>query len=314
VESVETVATVLPSETVTVAPTQTPTTPAPTFKDIIGFNLAEKTRRDSDAVQAYMRSISSNENAVSFLNELVETNPCINSIEGAIQLLERGTRVIEKSAPSMEKLFVTVQSLRGERNVTTLVKGSADILKQLDSLFPQLESFNFFLRCRASPQQGIASMRDLAQIIYRLSLVNEPKFTTPIKESLLESAILIEAITNFLQRFQESLAKRDCFTQKDFLGDGIKLTADVIDGIAEILGVIGNLPAAKEARAYAAFTRSTAISLEKLDEFKFEDDCSPGALLRGAEHLDEVGDLISDIGLESLSIQLGIVFRLDLLP
>jgi len=42
--------------------------------------------------------------------------------------------------------------------------------------------------------------------------------------------------------------------------------------------------------------------------------CSSGALRDAAENLKGIGDIIAEVGLESLAVELGVVFRLDLLP
>ena len=94
----------------------------------------------------------------------------------------------------------------------------------------------------------------------RMSLVDDPVFTTPIKNGLLRSAIITEAITNFLTRFSKYLAQRDCFESRDFVKDGTDIAAELLDGIGEVFGVLGFLPTAKVIRAYADFTRSTAVS------------------------------------------------------
>ena len=44
---------------------------------------------------------------------------------------------------------------------------------------------------------------EIIEITYscRMSLVDDPAFTTPIQSGLLRSAIITEAVTNFLERF-----------------------------------------------------------------------------------------------------------------
>merc|ERR1719342_37150 len=186
-----------------------------------------------------------------------------------------------------------------------------DLLTSCHSL---MSLFLKFKHSPSSPNAGIASMRDLAQILYRMSLVDDPLLTTPIKNGLFRSAIITDAVTNFVDRFRKFLDQRDCFETRDFVREGVDIAAEVLDGLAELFGVLGYLPTAKVIRAYADFTRSTAGSLDGLVTTKMEITCSSGALRDAAENLKGIGDIIAEVGLESLAVELGVVFRLDLLP
>jgi len=301
-------------ETVPEVRTESSEEPDKTFKDLFGFDFAQKTQRESDAVLSYMRTLINNQQAMVFINELVDTNPCISSFEGTIRLLEKATEIAVGATPEIEALFSSMQELQSTRNVSALVYGSSDILSQLDVLLPKLQTFTFFTKCRSGSSEGVNSLRDLAQILYRMSLVDDPVLTTPIKNGLLRSAVITEAITNFLTRFSNYLAQRDCFESRDFVKDGTDIAAELLDGIAEVFGVLGFLPTAKVIRAYADFTRSTASSLDGLVAGKMEINCSSAALRDAADNLRGIGDIIKEVGLESLAVELGVVFRLDLLP
>merc|ERR1712106_1181579 len=301
-------------ETIPEVKTESSEEPVKTFKDLFGFDFARKTQKESDAVLSYMRTLIHNQQAMIFINELVDTNPCISSFEGTIRILEKATEIAVGATPEIEALFSSMQELQSTRNVSALVYGSSDILSQLDVLLPKLQTFTFFTKCRSGSSEGVNSLRDLAQILYRMSLVDDQVLTTPIKNGLLRSAVITEAITNFLTRFSNYLAQRDCFESRDFVKDGTDIAAELLDGIAEVFGVLGFLPTANVIRAYADFTRSTASSLDGLKAGKMEINCSSGALRDAAENLRGIGDIIKEVGLESLAVELGVVFRLDLLP
>merc|ERR1711892_1278491 len=118
--------------------------PVKTFKDLFGFDFAQKTQRESDAVLSYMRTLINNQQAMVFINELVDTNPCISSFEGTIRLLEKATEIAVGATPEIGALFSSMQELQSTRNVSALVYGSSDILSQLDVLLPKLQTFTFF--------------------------------------------------------------------------------------------------------------------------------------------------------------------------
>jgi len=78
--------------------------------------------------------------------------------------------------------------------------------------------------------------------------------------------------------------------------------------------VLGFLPQAKEGRQYAAFTASLKNSIGKTSGFTFPDSCSPGRLNKAASSLSDLAELTAEVGLERLATELGVTFRLDLLP
>merc|ERR1712106_255401 len=299
---------------VTTSVPTTTTKPEPTFEEIFGFSLAERTRKETDVLRTIFTYLSENNNTAGFVNEAIETNPCVNSLEELMGLIERGGSILEDVGPDIELMYFSLTKLRNERKVSPLIRGSAKLLLQFETVFPKLQTFSLFTRCQASSDGGLQSLRDQAQILYRMSLVSDPKFTKELKDSLFKSAIITEVATNFLNHLQENLATRDCFTGSDFLRDGTTIAAQVMEDLAEGLGVLGFLPMAQETRQYAAFTRSIVENLEKLEDFKILDDCSPGALSRAAENLISLATIIEESGLEELGVNLGLVFRVDLLP
>ena len=54
--------------------------------------------------------------------------------------------------------------------------------------------------------------------------------------------------------------------------------------------------------------------MKVLEEFKVPGDCSPGGLGRAAVIIKELSDILGEISLERMYTQLGVSFRLDLLP
>ena len=55
-------------------------------------------------------------------------------------------------------------------------------------------------------------------------------------------------------------------------------------------------------------------TMEKFEGFKISDDCSPGVLGRVGSYLQDLATVLDEVGLETLAVHVGIVFRHDLLP
>ena len=89
-----------------------PTTPAPTFKELYGFDLAEKTREDTKVMTQFILTIAQNEDTLPLVNELIKTNPCVSDLEGMIALIEHYGKIVEDAGPELENMFLSLQSLR----------------------------------------------------------------------------------------------------------------------------------------------------------------------------------------------------------
>jgi len=139
-------------------------------------------------------------------------------------------------------------------------------------------------------------------------------FNQGTKTKLRNSAQFVEGLANALNHMRKFVRRQDCFTSKNFLGDILVLTAEALYNTAELIGVLGYLPQAREVRQYAAFTASLKETIEKVPGFKFPDNCAPGRLEKATIILSELASLTSEVGLEQLATSLGITFRLDLLP
>jgi len=111
-----------------------------------------------------------------------------------------------------------------------------------------------------------------------------------------------------------NVANIDCYTSEDYLGDTIQLASRTVEDIGQALGALEFYSEAKEVRQYAAFVLSFRDSMEALSEFKMAGDCSPGVLGRNAVIFKEFSNILADVGLTALYKDLGISFRLDLLP
>merc|ERR1712025_575283 len=143
------------------------TIPPPTFQEVVGFGLAEKIGQDTEDAKQFILTIAQNEETLPLVNELIDTNPCVSNLEGYIALVEFFGNIIEENAPELEKIFLALSSLRGERNITILTGTVSDLLLQIDEVYPNLDFETLFLKCGGAPEKGIKALRDMALIFYK---------------------------------------------------------------------------------------------------------------------------------------------------
>merc|ERR1711935_693915 len=224
------------------------------FKKMFGFSIAQYVRHEWDRILPKIILRSEHEKFSALIEEMVDVNPCVNSLEAYTIFLEQRVKLIEEYAPQVEEVILNVFSLRGVRNLTTLTLGGAEILSNLNDLYPVfITSFG----CHHDPDVAVNALHDLALNLYKQSLVED---------------------------------------------------------IPKAFGALLLYNEAKEIRQYAAFVFSFKESLTVLPEFKIPGDCTPGALGRYSTIFKEFSNIFSEVGLDALFMDIGMSFRLDLLP
>jgi len=284
------------------------------FKEMFGFSIAQYVRREwEEVVLSGIMLRSEHEKFSALIEEMVDVNPCVNSLKAYTIFLEQRVKLIEEYAPQIEDVILSVFSLRGVRNLTTLTLGGAEILSNLNILYPVfLTSFG----CHHDSDVAVNALHDLALNLYKQSLVEDvPNINNAlVRQNILRAAQVTEILAGLVDHFTMNLARIDCYTSEDYLGDFITLASRTIEDIAQAFGALLLYNEAKEIRQYAAFVFSFKESMRVLPEFNIPGDCTPGALGRYSTIFKAFSNLLSEVGLDALFMDVGISFRLDLLP
>merc|ERR1712025_204381 len=84
--------------------------------------------------------------------------------------------------------------------------------------------------------------------------------------------------------------------------------------IFKILGALQHFEAAKEVRDYAKFVASLKDTLKNLPKYNLPGFCGLDTFGKVGDIVADMSTLVAEVGLESLATDLGVSFRLDLLP
>jgi len=277
------------------------------------FTVSELFRFQWERIKPKIIEESQHESTAALIQELVDANPCVDSLEAYIEFLERRVQMIEEYSPQIEESLLKAVSLRGEKDLGILLSTVADILTNMDAVMGKMiPSFT----CVAIPDVGVDGLRALALNLYRQSQVGEiPNLITQeVRENFYMAARVVEAASNMVDHFGKNAGLINCYTSTDAFGDFIDLFSATVSDLGEGAGALEYFEVAKELRQYAKFIASIKDSLEDLPEFKTNGDCSPGAISRNAAVLKEIAKIVSDVDMETLFIETGVSFRLDLLP
>jgi len=291
------------------------TTPATSeaFSEIFGYNIAERVTMDWGAMEQSLLTMQMNEYTRGLVQELVDANPCVNSLVAYNSMMEGGAKLLIDNGPFIENVLTSLLSLRGERNMTILLGKTASLMKDLDQILPL---FSYFM-CQSDPKVSVSSLRETALVLNKMSHIDNVPFlvfTTPIREGLRWSAKLTEALSNWVDHFVRNMEVHDCYTSEDGLGDFIQQLVYNMKDVADIFGALGHFETGKEIRSYSTFVKSIKESISDLPEYSFPGFCGLDMFKRVGEIMEDMTSFIGEVGLTRLSSQLGISFRLDLLP
>jgi len=277
------------------------------------FNIAELLRSQWELILPKIILESKHEKTAALIEEMVEVNPCVDSLDAYLEFLEQRIQTIEKHSPEVASMLLKIMSLQGEKNLGVILNAGADILETLDAV---AVDFVTSFQCQANAEIGVDALRNLALNLYRQSLVEDiPNVLVPTaRQSLYMSARLTEAISNIVDHFSKNIAKASCYTSTDAFGDFIEVLGATLGDIGEAFGALEYFEGAKVIRQYSKFVLSIKESLGGVPEFKTPGDCSPGTFKRNAAILREVAGIVRDVDTQTLFLETGVSFRLDLLP
>jgi len=278
-----------------------------------GFNIAHLFRYEWERILPKIILESEHEKTAALIQEMVDVNPCVDSLDAYVAFLEQRVQIVERYGPEIETMLQKVISLRGEKNLGVILGTGSDILNILDTV-----SYGFItsFTCQAVTDVGVDAIRNLALNLYKQALVGDiPNVSTPsVRKNLYMSARVTEAISNIVDHFSANVARTSCYTSTDAFGDFIEVLSASLSDIGEAFGALEYFEEAKEIRQYSKFILSIKNSLGQSSDFKTPGDCSPGALKRNAALLREVSNTVRDVDMETLFLETGVSFRLDLLP
>merc|ERR1719348_582578 len=144
-----------------------PSTCTSAFCQRFGFNLGEYARFEWDRQRPKILALAENPKTSDFIQEMVDVNPCVDSLDAYDTLIEIGARFLEANAETLENSYMSILSLKGEKDMVTLFTKYAKMYTELDGVWSQLLQ----LRCQADGQTFVKAVRDLAFVLDKMSKV-----------------------------------------------------------------------------------------------------------------------------------------------
>ena len=106
------------------------------FSHQFSANIIEQTRSQAESTKNVLKYLAKNEKATQYVENTIESNSCLNNLDDAIEAIEATANLVENNGPEILDLVKTVESLENEKDITQLVRSSANVLRKLSNLVP----------------------------------------------------------------------------------------------------------------------------------------------------------------------------------
>merc|ERR1719483_860688 len=136
----------------------------------------------ADGLIQILSDFASNKDAVKFVKDNSEESSCIASLDDAISATKSASEIISNSATELKIFLNTYESLKDEKDVLVLIKGTATMLGQLDVIIPKLSKFSLSTQCRGSPEDNIRGLEELSNILTNMANTTTIAFQESVRD------------------------------------------------------------------------------------------------------------------------------------
>jgi len=282
-----------------------------------GSDLVYQSRSQIQALISVLEDFKRDAKAVYWIQNNIEGSPCINSLDDAIAATRAGLDIITASEFDLSVFLNTFTNLKDQKDTVVLMRGTADMLLQMNSLMTQMTAVPVNARCRVTPQDSLQGMKDLEDLLVKIIVTNRLPFS---QRAIVERAAgAVRSSTTFLVELREVFTRVSfCNSDSESSAQAVLALGDIFDKVATFLVNIGSNYDTKEIRRKnAKFTTALVDNVEKLRDLDFNFvDCSSTldqeqGYRKAAESLLDLANIIEEVGEEQLATQLGISFDLE---
>lgn len=270
-------------------------------------------RSQSESLINILRDLDTNPRATRTINRVFNANSnCLSNMDEAIQAIQEGTRLAEAAERDLENLNSRVKNLLKLTDEAQVVREVASILRALEPLLTKISPANPSSKiCSASPDRTEAYINSLAGIMKELS--EDFQINSQDREIFVEAASILSATNSFIRqlRTQTREFQNFCFPDKESATRGIRAMGEIISGLADLTATLGDVKAAEETRRGSRMTEKIVDQIQKMNDLETDIDCSVTDLNSAADTMEDLADIIEEVGINRLRNQLGIDLSFD---
>jgi len=282
-------------------------------------NVVEDTKEFVKSAKALFKFLSWSKEAQLTFNIVFETSECLKNVEDVIELMDETVKLIEQNAPEILYLEAIVENLKDVRDVNKQISESAKMLRALGHLIPALSNSSPRL-CISSTEDSIRSFKSLAHALIDIRNHRDITLDDTVIHHLEFSSKVMSDTAAFLIKLQKSLRhfKKKCENNKRKDAAVYDTIADIMDSLADLFHALGFEDKVAAIKKQILFVKRITRPFEDLNELATLEtwltcDFEHGSYEQLAQTLDDIEDLIKNVGLQKISEDLGIDFELELI-
>merc|ERR1712083_338531 len=278
----------------------------PSFTLFFKGNIIDWTIAQAEATKSTHQSLSENPQATKYIKRVIDSSKCLDSIEDAIDGIDTASKLVYDNRNSILKLISTVEQLENEKDTIKLLESSGDIFRILDDLIPDLAEEPVD-QCNASPIDTLKELGDIARLLNDVSNARDLQLDPLTTEYLKESKV-VDEVTKFLRKTNRNLASFEklCSKNKDYNVNVINSIGDVMDDMAELFASLGSKDRAEEIRKKGKFVKESVDAFSDLYVVTDLECGTNGSLKALADNLDDLAQIVKEVGIKKLSEELDI--------
>merc|ERR1712106_1143256 len=269
-----------------------------------------QSRQLTEYVKLTLRQLQKDPIASPYLRRIIDASECITTIEDAIVAIDASVRLLEDAEPEVLRLVDTVQAMQTYNDTETIVRVSADVIRQLGKVVPKLAPADTKV-CGSSPTVSFTVINIVASVLDDISKDGNIRLSQSGRQELQTSATVVRGIVSFIKQLGATFNgfdKEKCVSDKETNVRAISAIGEMLYSLGNMFESFGGVSEAKQVRERAAYVQNIVAAIQKSSLFDVGTlDCSrPGDTSLASQTLDDVADLIADVGLEQLAKQLGV--------
>jgi len=272
--------------------------------------IIHQTRQLAEYVKETLRQFSKDPIASPYLDRILDPSECITTIGDAVTAIDTSVRLLEDAEAEILRLVDTAESMQSYTDIETLVRVSADIVRQLGKLAPKIAPKNPQI-CSSSPALTFSVIEKVAQVLEDIS--NDKRIDLPFsgRSELKTSATVVRGVFKFIKQLGvtfNGFNPGSCVADRNTNIGALSSIGKMVLSLADMFETFGGVQYAEGVRQRAGRFSEVLEAIQKSDLVDVGTlDCNrPGDTTLAAQTMDDIADLIAETGIENLAKQLGV--------
>merc|ERR1711915_521536 len=272
-------------------------------------NIIERTKAQAQATKSFLRDLDNNPKATKYLNRVFDSSTCLKNMDDAIETIDTTANLVSYNRHKILKLVTISESIENEKDTIKLLRSSGDIFRILNDLLPEFKE-EPIRQCRASPDDILDESIDLARILEEIANERDLDLDAHTIEDLRDASKILKITTSFLRKLNSQLSsfKKLCSKNKDYNVNVLNAIGEIMEDMAELFADLGSKEQAQIFRSRGDYVKKSVETFSDLYIVTDLECGTPGSLNLLADNLDDLAQIIEEVGIDKLSEEL----KLDL--